>query len=152
MMVMVVAACCPLITAESQSSNYYNEAALVAQHKVDQLRALGWNSVVNSTLLTGSGTPDVIDSTDSTSPFSFTTIDNIASVNSASTNNGQYYFPYGTTATITVKPDPNVYYCSSTLTNCDVVNITVTITWPSTGILKSNSYTLVAKLIKMVHS
>lgn len=154
MIVLVFAATFPLALRAASMGNNYNQAAFLAQHKIDQLRALGWGTIINSSLLSGASSttdianganldgtdPQIIDNNQTTAPWSFTTTDNLTS-----------FFPTGSTGTLTITPDTNSPNCSPTVTSsCDVANVTVTITWSGGG-LASGSYKTTAKIIKMLH-
>jgi type II secretory pathway pseudopilin PulG len=153
MIIVMFTASFPFVIRNSQFSNNYAQASFLAQHKIDQLRAAGWDKIVDSTKLTGSGnsTTDVtsvtpltnlgiIDSGQNSAPWSFVNSDSLAAI-----------YGSGCTGTIKITPDQNDTYCSNAKSTCDVVTVTVTITWPNSGRSSSGSYSIFAKIISMQH-
>ena len=157
MMIIVVAACCPMILRQSSSSNYYAEAAMIAEHKIDQIRAVGFST---ATIGQGTGTwigaagqdvsyaanliaDDIIDPGQTAGPYTFTTIDNLVG-----TGGTPGFFPAGTVGTVSITPDTNSPQCTtSPRSACDIVDITVKITFPSMAVGKTNTYTAVGKMV-----
>jgi prepilin-type N-terminal cleavage/methylation domain-containing protein len=93
MMVLIFSAVFPFALRTAEFSNNYSQAALLAQHKIDELQTAGF-SRLDYTDLNGLG---IIDSSPNTSPYSFTTVDNL---DGGGSNHG--YFPAGSTGTITI--------------------------------------------------
>jgi Tfp pilus assembly protein PilV len=93
MMILVFAAVFPFAVRTAQFSNNYSQAALIAQHKIDQLHSAGY-SRLNYNALSGLG---IIDSSNS-APYSFAGVDHLVNGNG---NSG--FFGPGSTATITIQ-------------------------------------------------
>ena len=134
MMTLMFAAVFPVAVRGAQQGNNYNQAALLAQHKIDQLRTAGFSNLDHADLVR----LGVIDASPSTSPFSFTAIDNLPGG-----SGGSGFFPAGTTGTITVSPYP------STTNTVDAV--TIKISWPSSA-LPAGSYSASTMIISMIHN
>ncbi len=111
----------PTALKETQQGGNYSEAALVAQHKMDQLRT--------TTALISEGIIDSLNS-DGSYDFSTNSQDNLAS-----------YFPSGTTGTIVCSADTATGTMSS-----GVYDVTITISWPQSG-APSGSFSLKDKII-----
>jgi prepilin-type N-terminal cleavage/methylation domain-containing protein len=73
--ITVFAALYPLAARMRVKSEYVTQATTIAQRKVEQIRALPYTSL-NFTSLRGA---NVIDASPTSSPYSFTSVDNIAS-------------------------------------------------------------------------
>ena len=129
MMTLMFAAVVPIALKETQQSGNYNEAALLAQHKMDQLRTVNFDDLANSTKLTSDGIIDSVN-TNGSYDFSSTSSDNLAA-----------YFPTGTTGTITVATDTTAGTMSG-----GVYNVTITIAWPSSA-TSAGSFTIEDKII-----
>ena len=134
MMALLFAAVFPVAVRGAQQSNNYDQAALLAQHKIDQLRAAGFGNL-DSTDLVRLG---IVDSAPTTSPYSFTATDDLLG---GSGGNG--YFPPGTTGTITIGPYGG--------TGGSVDAVTITISWPS-GATPHGSYSASTMIISMLHN
>jgi Tfp pilus assembly protein PilV len=158
MMAFMVAACCPMITRVAASSNYYAQAAFIAQHKIEQIRSAQFTNAVTSSKFDDAGSPPdasnytwlsankIVDTGQTTAPYTFTTVDNLVG-----TTTNPSFFPQGTVGTITITADQNATKCLSKSTNCNVVDVTVVITWPSMGVGVTNSYTAVSKMASVPH-
>jgi hypothetical protein len=83
----------------------YQQASSLVQHKIDQLRAVGYGRLDYTDLLAAL---DIIDASPTSSPYSFTTIDSLSSI-----------YP-GATGTI----DISTY-------SANIKQVTVTLTWNS---------------------
>ena len=131
----------PLALRSAAMSNNYAQAKFLADHKIDELRAAGWSNVVQTNKFTGApGITDVantaqleglsdIDASPGTGPaWTFTTIDNLPS-----------YFGSGCAGTVTIVPDTVETYCRAGSTSCELVDVTVKISW-SSGLRNSGSY------------
>src|SRR5207248_526185 len=81
----------------------YQQASSIVQHKIDQLRAVGYGRLDSANL---HAALDIVDASPTNSPYSFTTVDNLASI-----------YP-GATGTIAVSD-----YSSH------IKQVTVTLTW-----------------------
>lgn len=110
---LVVVFSSSLIVAKSASkiNGEYAQAISLAQHKIDQLRAIGFGRLTYAELIDG-----FIDEAPTTSPFSFAGVDNVAN-----------YLPgasvgHPATATLKVENHPS---------DTRMKKITVTITWRS---------------------
>ena len=131
MMTIMFAAAFPLTVRAAQFSSNYAQATQLAQHKIDQLRAVGYGSL-NGAALAGTG---IIDSATAvanpagspsgSTSYSFTAADNLTA-----------YFPAGSTGTVTISPDTNSG--SST-----VLDVTVLLTWTG-GSVSSGNYSTAA--------
>jgi prepilin-type N-terminal cleavage/methylation domain-containing protein len=95
----------PMAAKGSRMVGNYQQASSLVQHKIDQLRAVGYGRLDYTDLLAAL---DIIDASPTTSPYSFTTIDNLASI-----------YP-GATGTI----DISTY-------STHIKQVTVTLTWNS---------------------
>ncbi len=149
MMVLVFAAVFPLAVTASKYSNNYNQAVMIAQHKVDQIRQLGGSALtLTAANLTNLG---IVNSgscaADSNSGFActFTNTDNIADIQTAGVVTSVGYFPYGSTATLTIDPD-----LSSGVPSGAVQNVIVTVAWSGGG-MSSGTYTAATKLVEEAH-
>lgn len=149
MMTLVFAAVFPMAVRAAKFSNNYSQAAMLAQHKIDQLRAAGI-SKLDYADLSSQGIVDTMTTPPSSLPatYTFTTVDNIASTG---TTTG--YFPTGSTGTLTVR-DYNAYVtgqgsaCSVPAGVMDYV--TVTLNWSGAGV-STGTYSLSAIIIRMPH-
>ena len=152
MMILVFGAVFPGIVKTSTFSNNYQQATLIAQHKIDQVRKISFSGLDMTTPagksaivaelasqgLIDNGTCSQIGSGNSVT-CSFATVDGVVT---SGTVNG--YFPAGSTATVSVQPD--VYAMNGT-----VFNIIVSLVWTGSSV-SSGGYTAVAKTIELVHT
>jgi len=137
MMTLMFAAVFPIAIRAAHYSNDYAQAALLAQHKVDQLRSAGIDKL-NFSDLTGLGIVD--QNPDATGPsYTFTGVDNLDS-----------FFPNGTTGVISVTDYSTLSHVSNPPPAGTVYVVTVTLTWPGSGTV-SGSYSTSAMMISMVH-
>lgn len=97
-----------------------NQASSLVQHKVDQLRGVGWGRL-NYTELSNAG---IIDAAPSTSPFSFKTVDGLSSI-----------YP-NAVATILVEDF-----------NSEIKKVTVTLTWSGSANKQGNGTLTACALI-----
>lgn len=151
MMTLMFAAVFPIAVRGSKMSDNYAQAAQIAQHKIDQLRAAGFSSL-NYTSLNGAGIVDTTASPPASLPatYHFESSDNL--VNNGS-NNG--YYPPGSTGTVTIQ-DYYTYAVSKGITSGippagAVDYITVTITWTGGGV-QGGTYSASAMVIQMKHT
>jgi type II secretory pathway pseudopilin PulG len=154
MMTLLFAASFPLISGQAQASDNQAQAAMLAQHKIDQLRSAGFSvlgspggssSNNNAITLAGLGIVDTGSiSSGFTVPYSasFTTVDNIA----ATSGPGSGYFPQGSTGILTVQ-DLKTVNSTLSVTAGTVYKITVTITWPATASV-GGTYTATSLIAK----
>jgi len=135
MMALLYGAAVPVALRGTQQGENYTQAALIAQHKIDQLRSLNFATLGSGSLLYSD---NIIDSatTNSDGSYSFTNTDHLVTAGTV-----QGYFPAGTTGTVLIQTD------TSTMTmQSGVYDVTVTITWPKST-SHSGSYTLKNKII-----
>ncbi len=112
-----------LAKQSSKMNGQYAQAISLAQHKIDQLRAVGYGRLVYAEL---DDPENIIDSTPTSSPYHFEHVDDIAS--------------YLSNATATIKiEDAGSSYSSSR-----VKLVTVTITWKASP-TRTTMSTLVQK-------
>lgn len=145
MMTLMFAAVFPMALRAAKFSNNYAQAAQIAQHKIDQMRAAGVGNL-NYTGLSGRG---IIDPAPNVSPYTFTGVDALANDGS---NHG--YFPLGSTGTITVQ-DYHDFQTAAGVTPTVPLGVmdyvTVTLNWTGGGVSTGN-YHASAIIIKMRHS
>ena len=108
----------PMAAKGSRMVSNYTQACSLVQHKIDQLRAVGYGRLDYTDL---AASPDIIDASPATSPFSFTTIDSLSAI-----------YPNGATGTIAIADFSSV-----------VKQVTVTLTWTGSAI-KQDTGTLTA--------
>jgi Tfp pilus assembly protein PilV len=108
--VLAFGALFPTAAKSTKMNGNYAQAVSIAQHKIDQLRAVGYGRL-NHTELSNAG---IIDAAPAVSPFSFSGVDNLAN-----------YFP-AYTGTISVV-DVN------TPEGTTLAQVTVTVTWSGQG-------------------
>lgn len=141
MMTLIFAAVFPIAARSAQQSANYSQAALVAQHKIDQLRAAHYSGIHSSGDVSGNLVSlGIIDQTyghNAAGPYTFATVDNLTTI---SVIHG--YFPTGTTATITVA-DASTTNTGAGIPAGKMDYVTVTIIWPSVG-KTTGTYTLSA--------
>jgi len=137
MMTLVFAAVFPITVQAAHYSNNYTQAALLAQHKIDQLRSAGINNL-NYTNLNGLGIVDT--NASATGPtYTFTSVDNLTS-----------FFPAGTTGTIKISDYSTLSNVTNPPPTGNVYIATVTLTWPGLG-STTGSYTTSGMIVSMVH-
>ncbi|MEN6372340.1 MAG: type II secretion system protein [Armatimonadota bacterium] len=102
LLIIIFATSVPLARKSSQVNGQYAQAISLCQHKIDQMRAVGYGRI-NYTELSDA---EIIDESPSASPFSFAGVDNV-----------DQYLPQPT-ATV------NVHSMST-----DKIIVTVTVTW-----------------------
>jgi type II secretory pathway pseudopilin PulG len=149
MMVIVFAASFPLVSSQAQASDNSAQAAMMVQHKMDQLRAAGFSNLTNSGNLTATtpGYADPGSASASNVPYTvkFTSVDSLAATNGP----GSGYFPAGTIGTIKVQ-DMHSVNSALGVPAGSIYEVTVTITWPAGGAGgthggSSSSTTLISK-------
>lgn len=118
-MILIFAAVFPFALRTSAFSNNYSQAALIAQHKIDQLQNAGY-ARMDFTDLSGLG---IIDSSTTSSPYTFTTVDNLIG---GTGKTG--FFPAGSTGTVTIV---DYHTLNSGIPAGKMDYVTVTITWTS---------------------
>lgn len=119
MMIMIFAAVFPFALRTAEFSNNYSQAALLAQHKIDQLQTAGYTRLDYADL-NGLG---IIDSAAATSPYSFTSVDNLVGG-----TGGTGFFPAGSTGTLSIV---DYHTLNSSVPAGKMDYVTVTITWTS---------------------
>lgn len=129
MMTLMFGAVVPVALREAQQGSNYSEAAIITQHKMDQLRATSFGNLGNSTLLISSGLINAVNP-DGSYDFSTNAADNLGA-----------FFPPGTTGTIVLAADSSTGTMSS-----GVYDATITLAWP-TSAAHAGSYTLKNKII-----
>ena len=133
LMVVLFAAVFPMTVRGAQYGNNYTQAAMLAQHKMDQLRSAGYarldlNDLTNLAVIDSpqpSGYPATVSGGKT---YSFTTAD-------ALVNNGaaQGYFPPGSQGTITIA-DYAALHPSSGIAANTMTYVTVTMKWTGGGV------------------
>ncbi len=146
MMVLLFAAVFPISIRAAHFSNYYAEATMIAQHKIDQLRYAGFSKIASRANLSSL---EIADSglTAAAPPYtaSFTTVDNLTMANGV-----QGFFPAGSTGTITVTDYSTAAGVSNPPPAGTVYRVTVTITWTALGHAGS-TYSASAFIVQMPH-
>ena len=118
-MLLIFGAVFPFALRTAEFSNNYSQAALLAQHKIDELQTAGF-ARLDATDLTSLG---IIDASPNTSPYSFTTVDNLVG---GGANHG--YFPVGSTGTITIV---DYHTLNSSIPAGKMDYVTINIRWTS---------------------
>lgn len=137
MMTLMFGAVLPAALRGAKHSGNYNQAAALAQRKIDQLRGAGYGRMFDGsdgTALSKLSALNVVNAQNSFGVFDFTTVDHM-------TGNGGY-FPPGSTGTITVTDGYNGIPAGN------AAQVTVTITWTGTV---PGSYSVSAIIISMPH-
>ncbi len=137
MMTILFAAVFPMAVRGAQYSNNYAQAAMVADHKMDQLRDGGYGLLFNPSGNTGLISQNIIDSVNANGSYDFTTADNLADGGTS-----QGYFPAGSTGTITVSD-----YTTSGVPSGTMAYVTITIAWNGGGV-SAGSYSLSSMISK----
>jgi hypothetical protein len=108
--VLAFGALFPTAAKSSKMNGNYAQAVSIAQHKIDQLRSVGYGRL-NFTELNNAG---IIDATPTAAPFSFSGVDNLAS-----------YFPaYSGTIDVSYVNTPE---------GTTLAQVTVAVTWTGQG-------------------
>ncbi len=132
MMVLVFAASFPLVSSQAQASDNTAQAAMLVQHKMEQMRAAGFSGLTQSGYLTAAqpGYADPGSASGPSVPYTvaFTGVDGLA----ATSGPGSGYFPAGTTGTVSVQDLSAVNQDLGIPGGC-IYEVTVTITWPAGG-------------------
>ncbi len=145
MMTLMFAAVFPTALRAAKFSNNYSQAAQIAQHKIDQMRAAGVSNLTAAGLQ-NQGITDSTANPPSGLPFtaSFTSVDAIA--NDGNNNHG--YFPVGSTGTITVQ---DYHAINAAIPAGQMDYATVLLNWTN-GSAAASRYQVSAIIIKMKHS
>ena len=106
-MILTFAACMPAAKKASQMNGHYAQAISLCQHKIDNMRAVGFGQLTYANLLAA----HIIGPSPTVPPYSFHSDDSISS------------YLIAPTATINVE----------NTTNVNVKKVTVTITWKTTN-------------------
>lgn len=142
MMTILFAAVFPMAVRGAHYSGNYAQAAMLAQHKIDQLRSAGYNRLFTPTggdSLTSLG---VIDNPQPTgypinsggaATYSITSADGLVQTDTA-----QGYFPAGSVGTITVQDYAN-FNPSAGVPVGTLAYVTVKIAWAGAGLAPSSS-------------
>ena len=138
MMALLFGAVIPAVTRSAQASSNATQAAELAAHKMDELRAAGFSRLDQNDLASsGIGAIDAPQPTGypivsgSATTYTFTAEDKLTSV-----------FPSGSTGTVTIAPDANAPAGK-------VDDVTVTITWTG-GSYIGGSYTTRSKIGNLI--
>ena len=122
LMTLMFAAVFPMAVRAAQSSNTYAQAALVARHKLDQLRSAGKNNLTGTTVATKLITTlNIADAQNADGSFDFTTVDNLTGAGG--------YFPAGATGTIVITDASQMAGLYSPPPAGQVVYVTVKVRW-----------------------
>jgi len=73
-MTLIFAATIPMAMKASKMNGQYSQAVSLCQHKIDQLRAIGYGRVNSYDELSDA---EIIDLSPTSSPYSFTTVDEV---------------------------------------------------------------------------
>ncbi len=120
--ILMFAATLPMAAKTSKMNGNYAQAVSLCQHKIDQLRAVGYGRLTYTELKNA----EIIDPSPSTSPYSFKDVDELSS------------FFANSQGTIEI-----------TDFAAGIKKVTVTVTWSGSGIKQAEgSYTLVALIAK----
>jgi len=120
-LMLIFASCIPVARKAASANGQYSQAISLCQHKIDQLRAVGYGRADDYNELSDAG---IIDDAPSTRPYSFSGVDEVST-----------YLPNATTS---LQIDDSV---------ADQLKITVTITWKTTTFeTKSSTATLSAMI------
>ena len=157
MMVMMFAAVFPMAVRGAQYSDNYAQAAMVAQHKMDQIRLAGYSRLLvtnaEGTPLTKMQNLAIIDkpqptgypsTSNNVTTYSFSSTDGLVSSSTV-----QGFFPPGSTGTITVS-DYGKLYPASGVPQGTLAYVTVKIAWTGGGVSKG-SYSLSALIAAVVN-
>ena len=133
MMVVLFAAVFPMTVRGAQYGNNYTQAAMIAQHKMDQLRSAGYarldlGDLTNLAIIDANQPYGYPASVNGGAAYSFTTAD--ALVNDGVT---QGCFPPGSQGTVTVC-DYATLHPSSGIAVSTLDYVTVTLTWTGGGV------------------
>lgn len=140
MMTLMFGAVLPVAVRGAKHSGNYNQAAALAQRKIDQLRVAGYSRLFDSSGGTAASkllAQNVVDAQNSDGVFDFTTVDHLTGAGG--------YFPPGSTGTITVDDYAN-QMAGVQPGNIAVVKVTVTWTGNVPG-----SYSASALIVSMLH-
>ena len=130
MMTMMFAAVFPMAVRGAQYSSNYAQATLVAQHKMDQIRSMGYKT---TTLPSDLVNLNIIDSTtqNADGSYNFTNADNLVSSGAV-----HGYFPAGSQGTVAI-----TQYTGGSVPSGTIALVKVNVTWVGGGV-SSGSYTL----------
>ncbi len=141
LIILACAAAFPVALQAGHTGNSYAQAALVAQHKIDQCREQGYSAIYpgSGTVAAKLSALKIVDvPSGSANPagyptgsvsYTFTGVDNLAASN----------FPPGTVGTLVVGP-PNTGGGSHWTPVGQVVQVTVVVAWPA-GVQASGRFT-----------
>ena len=147
LMTLMFAAVFPMVARGAQFSGNYSQAAMLGQHKVDQIRSMGGAAKLDYNDLNTQGVIDSMTTPPSGLPatYTFTGVDNL--VTSGSTTG---FFPPGSTGTITVQ-DYSTFNPSAGIAAGQVDYVTITISWPASAV-SGGTYSTSAMVIEMKHT
>lgn len=132
LMILACAAAFPVALRAGHAGNNYAQAALIAQHKIDQCREQGYSSIYRGAgvAVTKLGDLNIVDDNSGqanpagypagSEAYTFTAADNLAASN----------FPAGTKGTLIIGP-PNTGGASHWTPVGQIVQVTVVIAWPA---------------------
>ncbi len=152
-MVLMFAAVFPLAIRGAHYSSNYSQAALLAQHKIDQIRGAGSDKLMNGAAATNLIGLNIVDNTTANStqtsfPYSltFTTVDNLVD-----TGDNSGFFPPGSTGTVVIKDfhDCTSAPCNAAIPAGQEYVINVKIAWQGGGTSPGyyESYALIGSYI-----
>lgn len=137
MMTLMFGAVLPVAVRGAAHGGNYNQAAALAQRKVDQLRVAGYSRLfdgTDGTALSKLSAQNVVNAQNSSGVFDFTTVDHLTGTGG--------FFPPDSTGTITVADGYNGVPAGN------AAQVTVTITWTGTV---PGSYSASAIIVSMPH-
>ena len=140
MMTLLFGAVLPMAVRGAQHSGNYNQAAALAQRKIDQLRIAGYSRLFDNTDGTARDkliTQNIVDGQVAAGVYDFTTVDHMTGAGG--------YFPPDSAGTITIVDGTNQYTPGQ---GGNVAVATVTITWGGTV---PGSYSASAIIVSMLH-
>ncbi len=140
MMTLLFGAVLPVAVRGAKHSGNYDQAAALAQRKIDQLRVAGFSRLFDSsdaTAVSKLTAQNIVDGQTSAGVYDFTNVDHLAGTGG--------YFPPGSTGTITVTDGTNQYTPGY---GGNVAVVTVTITWVGAV---PGSYSASALVVSMQH-
>ena len=137
MMTLLFGAVLPVAVRGAKHSGNYNQAAALAQRKIDQLRIAGYSRLLDGSDGTAASkltSQNVVDGQTAGGVYDFTTVDHLTGTGG--------YFPPDSTGTITIADGYNGVPAGN------AAQVTVTITWGGTV---PGSYSVSAIIVSMLH-
>ena len=128
LMTLMFAAVFPMAVRAAQSSNLYAQAALVARHKLDQLRSAGKNNLTGTSASVAASlitSLNIADAQNADGSYDFTSADNLTGASG--------YFPAGATGTFVItdasQMAAQIPAMTTTPASGHVVYVTVKVRW-----------------------